>query len=262
MMGEHNRRRREHPDEAQDLGEWYEQCVESLLRKAGFAVQREPNIAGKTPDLHVTRQDGPDVIIECFTKLSDPERTKELIEQGHSSRLWHVSDMHGTLYSRLEQKITKYRELTNSQGYVIAIYDSSHNGHPDTAEALAFSAHTAYITLSADREIIDRGYRDQWSTDERTASLFKLYPHLSGLVYSCWRKEHYYLPNPFADVPVSAEQFPFACVPEAPIINGAIVWEERAALVTDDYVLPPNTWWGQVERLVQAVTRLIEHRRR
>ena len=260
-MAKRNNKRAQ-PSEAHDLADWYEQCVESLLRKAGFAVQREPNIAGKTPDLLVTRKDDPDVIIECFTKLSDPERTKELVEQGHSSRLWHVDEMHGTLYSRLEQKITKYRELSNQQGYVIALYDSTLNAHPDTAEALAFSARAAYITLSADRQVIDRGYRDLWSTTGKSASLFKLHPHLSGLIYSCWRKEHYYLPNPFADVHISAGLFPFACVPEAPIIDGTPAWQERAPLVADDYVLPPNTWWGQVERLVQVVTQLIEHRRR
>ena len=68
--------------ESSEISEWYERCVEWLLRRSGLAVTREPRIGGKTPDLLVTQPGSPDVVIECLVKLADPAHQKELREEG------------------------------------------------------------------------------------------------------------------------------------------------------------------------------------
>jgi hypothetical protein len=260
-MVKRNPNESERPSKSHDVSEWYERCIEWLLRASGMTVQREPHMNGKTPDLLVTELDGPDVVIECLVKLQDPEHAREYREQGHHACGGDIRELHSTLYSRVEEKITKYRGLVEGRSYVVALYNDDCMHWPDTAFDLAFSAHVPYIMISADREVVDRGYDDAWSTAERSASLFQLYPHLSGLIYSRWRKEHYFLPNPSAVAPVSVDLFPFAFAPKMPIVIGEPEWEERAPFVADNYVSPPNTRRGQAELLMQAITRLVEHRR-
>lgn len=80
-----------------------------------MAVQREPNINGKTPDLLVTQLDGPDVIIECLVKLKDPEHEKESIDQGHHVCGGDIRELHSAIYSRVEEKTAKYRKLVNER---------------------------------------------------------------------------------------------------------------------------------------------------
>ena len=251
-MTEHELKAAEY--ERHSVSEWYEQCIEWLLRRRGMEVQREPAINGKTPDLMVRQTHMPDVIIECLVKLKDPEHEKELAERGNHTCGGDIRELHSAIYSRVEEKATKYRNLVNGNGYgyVIAVYDDECGSSLDRAMALAFSAHVPYLRLDSGK-VVGRGYKDLWSTPEKTASLFKLHPHLSGLLYSRWERKHCFLPNPFANVSVPTCLFPFAVIPDSPLLNGTLAWKARAAIVTDEYRLPPNTLWGQVERLVQAL---------
>ena len=260
LLSEYERGRLE--AEASLVARWYERCIEYLLRQSGVSVKPEPNIGGKTPDLLVQQPSGPDVIIECLVRLRNPEHDREFIKTGSHSCGGDIRELHSSVYSRVEEKITKYQRTVGSKPYVVALYHGGCGNSLDTALALAFSAHVPYLSLSKNGNVVDRGYVDMWSTPSKSASLFRLYPHLSGLIYSRWPREHYFLPNPFADVPVPTSLFPFACVPDAPITNGRPGWKERASLVNDDYALPPNTWWGQVERLGQVLSNLIEHLRK
>ena len=259
-MADHKHKQREQTTETHDVSEWYERCIEHLLRQSGLAVQREPRINGMTPDMLINQQDGPDVVIECLVKLKDPAHNTELMERGVHSCGGDVRESHSAIYSRVEEKAAKYRKVADGMPYVIALYNDECMNFLDTAFALAFSAHVPYIRISPDGKVVGRGYSDLWSTPERSAGLFKLYPNLSGLIYSQWERKHYFLPNPFANMPVSADLFPFACVPDAPIVDGEPAWEKRAPLFDDDYALPPNSCWGQVERLAQAIKKLIDHR--
>ena len=203
------------------------------MRRSGLAVQREPRINGKTPGLIVTQPYGPDVVIECLVKLNDPEHERKSLGKVHVCG-GDASQLHSALYSRVAEKATKYRKVVTGRSYIVAVYDGGCMNFPSTALALAFSAHVPCLSVSAEGEVTDTGHIDVWASPERSASLFKLYPHLSGLIYSRWERKHYFLPNPFADTPVSADLFPFACIPEAPSINGEPAWEKRARLVDDN----------------------------
>ena len=161
-----------------------------------------------------------------------------------------IKELHSSLYSRMDGKATKYRDLVDGKLYVIALYHGACHNFIETACHLAFSAWVPYVTFSNDGTVVERGHRDQWSTPEKSSALFELHPHLSGMIYSRWMREHYFLPNPWANTPVSADLFPFACIPpNRYIINGDPAWEERDPLISDDYALPPNTHPAQIERL-------------
>ena len=214
------RRQEEQATETQDVSEWYERCIERLLRQSGLDVQREPCINGKTPDLIVSQPNGPSVIIECFVKLKDLECQRELLEGKVHVCGGDVRELHSTLYSRVENKATKYRNLLDGRPYVIAIYNKGCDDFTDTLLRLAFSAHVPRLSLDPDGNVRGTGHVDVWSTSEKSASLFNLHPHLSGLIYSRRGSEHYFLPNPFTDMPVSPNLFPFPDVPDSHIITG------------------------------------------
>ena len=244
--------------ESIEVSEWHEQCMKWLLRRSGLSVVRKPHINGKRPDLLATQPDGPSVIIECLVKLQYPAHAEE-IRQGVHICGGDIKELHGALYSRVEEKAAKYRNLDGP--YVVAVYDEGCMNYVDTALALAFSAYTPYIKLNSKGDVVGRGHSDQWSTPERSASLFKLYPNISGLIYSRWKREHHFVSNPWANAPVSADLFPFARVPDnPPIIDEKPIWEARDPLFKDEYWLPPNTYWGQIQRLMQSIMKLIDSR--
>ena len=231
---------KEQADEAREISRWHEQYIKHLLNQSGQQVLYEPRINGKTPDLVVTQPGQPDVIIECMARLKDPSHERELFEQGLHVCGGDLSKLYCNLYSRVEEKTTKYRSIVDGHPYVLSIYDDSCLNFLSTANALAFSDHVPYVTLNADGPVVDRSYHDTRYPQDRHLGLFQRYPHLSGLLYSHSEKKHYFLPNPFATVPVSTDLFPFACVPEAPIINGRPAWKQRAQTMTDNYPSAPN----------------------
>ena len=75
-----------------------------------------------------------------------------------------------------------------------------------------------------------RGWKDVWSTEECPAGLFDLYTHCSGMLYS-FNNEHYFIPNPFATVPISPDLFKFASVPKLEL--GGETRFERGPLIHD-----------------------------
>lgn len=242
-------RHEERMDEARSTSKWHEQCIECLLSQSGLEVVPEPSINGKTPDLMIVQYGQPDVIIECMVRMKDSAHEKELLEHGLHVCGGDLSKLYCNLYSRVEEKTTKYRQIVEDRPYVVAVYDESCLNFLDTAYALAFSAHVPYVTFNTNGNIIDRGYEDAWEPEDQSIGLFQRYPHLSGIIYSHWEKKHYFLPNPFAVVPVSDELFPFASVPKAPIIDGEPAWVERKSLMIDNYTSPPYICRHQVEQL-------------
>ena len=243
-------------NEIDAVSTWYEQCVEWLLRQSGLEVEREPCFRGKKPDLLVTLPDGTKVIIECMVKLKDPEHQKEFIEQGFHSCGGDIRELHSAVYSRLQEKATKYRKIAAQKPYIIALYDDECGPYLNKAFDLVFSAHSQRISIDRGGEVVDIGWTDMWSTETQKEGIFYRYPHVSGLLYSRWPREHYYLSNPFASIPDPPDLFPFACMPEAPLLSdGQPAWEQRDRLVHDTYDLPPNTWWRQIESLIELIKR-------
>ena len=241
------------PHEALEFSNWHERCVEHLLHKSGLEVQREPLICGKTPDLLVTPPQGNPFIVECIARLQDPSHAIELTEHG-----WHycggnIRDLHQNIYSRLDHKATKYRDIAEQMPYIISLYDASCMNGINTAIDLVLSPYAPVVTRSADGRIIGKNYHTLWSTPSIPAALFELYPHLSGFIYSRWPREHYYLPNPYATTPIPSDLFSFAQVPELPAHYVQADWRPRRATVVDDYESPPEVWRPQMERLSQAL---------
>ena len=189
--------------ESSEISEWHEQCMEWLLRRSGLTVVREPHIKGKTPDLLVTQPSGQDVIIECLAKLEDPTHAEEKRRGPHTCG-GDIKDLHGLLYSRVKEKAAKYKHLDGP--YVIAVYDDSCMNFINTAMNIAFSAYAPYVELNSMGEFVNNGYSDQWSTPERSASLFRLYPNLSGLKYSHWKRKHYFIPRKLRNSRASPER--------------------------------------------------------
>ncbi len=247
--------------EIAEMSTWYEQCIEWLLKQSTLDARREPRIEGKNPDLLVGQTNGPDIVVECLVKLKDPEHQTELDENSFHSCGGDISQLHSAVYSRLQQKATKYRSLSANRPYVIALYDNECMAGIHKAFHLAFSAHVPYISFDDAGNIVESGYHDMWSTPDREEGIFRLFPHVSGLLYSRWEREHHYIPNPFANIPVSPDTFPFANVPEAPPKGGKPAWQQRGPLLKDTYLLPPNTWWRQAEQLAVTIRELI-HRRK
>ena len=246
--------------ETDEVSGWYERCVEWLIWQSGLSVRREPRIGGQTPDLLVTQPNGTEIIIECLVKMKEPEHAKEFMERNFHMCGGDVRELHQNIYSRLVEKAAKYKGIAAGP-YIVALYDDECMPYVGKAYDLIFSAHVPYLSFDSVGNVVDRGWRDMWSTLEKPEGIFRRYPHVSGLLYSRWPREHYYLPNPLADIPVSADLFPFACVPEAPLLpNGQPIWEQRDRLVRDTYDFPPNTLWRQVELLSRAVGRIIEQK--
>ena len=196
-----------------------------------------------------------------MTRTRDSRCEKLPFGKGYHPAHCNIREAYGTLYGRLDEKATKYRDILGDMPYVIALYDDECViADDDKAYQLAFSVHHAYITIDRNHQVIDKGYTDEWSGTE-TASIFEKYPQISGIIYSHWPSTHYYLPNPFATRPAATCLFPFAHIPEAPNMNGTPAWQERIPTINDDYYFPPNTWWGQVQRLSRAINALANNRR-
>ena len=86
-----------------------------------------------------------------------------------------------------------------------------------------------------DGKITGKLYNTMWTTPDVPAALFELYPHLSGLIYSRWPREHYYLPNPYAINPLQPDPFRFAQVRPLPARYRQPSWRPRPATMADDY---------------------------
>ena len=244
-----------------EMSAWYEQCIEWLLQQSSLDVRSEPRINGKKPDLLVAQPNGPDIVIECLVKMKDAEhQSSDLVERKSHSCGGDIRELHSAAYSRLQEKATKYRSLSAERPYVIALYDDECMAGIHKAFHLAFSAHAPYISYNDAGNVVESGYRDMWSTPDIEEGIFRRFHHVSGLLYSRWERDHNYLPNPFANIPISPDIFPFANVPAAPPKDGKSAWRQREPLFKDTYLLPPNTWYRQAELLALAIRKLINSR--
>lgn len=241
------------PSQAKEFSDWHEGLIEHLAGRSGHHVEREPNISGKTPDLRVTPNQGPTFIIECMARLQDPYHAMELTEHGWHHCGGNIRELHQNVYSRLEHKATKYRHIADDMPYVIALYDASCMNSLDTAVDLVLSPYAPTIVRDAAGKVAGKHYNTLWPQPEIPAALFELYPHLSGMVYSRYPREHYYLPNPYATKRLSTNLFPFARIPE---LNNRYRQHElspRPATVVDDYDPPPEAWLPQMELLANSL---------
>ena len=244
------------PHEAKEFSDWHESCIAHLMDKSSLSVQREPNINGKTPDLLITPHQGKPYIIECIARLQDQSHAFELTEQDS----WHfcggnIQELHQNIFSRLDCKATKYREIAeNNMPYIIALYDASCANSLERAMDMILSPYAPTITRSFEGKVTGKHYNTLWSSQTIPATLFELYPHLSGFIYSRWNKEHYYLPNPYASMPISPDRFNFAEIPKLPRHYQQPDWHPRPATVLDDYISPPEKWMSQMQRLSQMLS--------
>ena len=243
------------PHEALEFSQWHERCIEHLLTQSGLNVQREPEILGKTPDLLATTPSGQQVIIECIARLQDPAHAMQLTETGWHCCDGNIRELHQNIYSRLQHKAEKYREISANAPFVVAMFDASCLNSPDVPLDLALSPYAPTVTRSSDGKITGKLYNTMWTTPDVPAALFELYPHLSGLIYSRWPREHYYLPNPYATNPLQPNPFRFAQVPPLPARYRQPSWQPRPATMPDDYADPPDTWQPQMKRLSKILSQ-------
>lgn len=220
--------------------------MEQLLTNAGLQVQREPLILGKTPDLLVSRPPSHPFIVECIARLPVPSHAEEIAQYGYHFCQGNIADIHQNLYSRLEHKATKYRHIAATMPYVISLYDATCMNSVEAAFDLALSPYAPTVSRDPHGNITGKHYNTLWRTPAIPAALFELYPHLSGLLYSRWPNEHYYLPNPFAERPILPDPFQFAAVPATPP-NYPIAWQPRPATITAQSPPPPQHWLPQLE---------------
>lgn len=242
-----------HPHEAREFSDWHERCIEHLLIQSGSEVQREPLIRGKTPDLLATPPQGKPIVIECIARLQDPSHAIELTEQGRHFCDGSIKELHQNIYSRLDEKATKYREIVEDLPYIIALYDATCTNSLDVAIDMMMSPYAPTVSRASNGRITGKQYNTLWPTQNIPVALFELYPHLSGLIYSRWPKEHYYLPNPYTSSPITPDPFQFAQVPELPGHYMLPAWQPRNAAIIDNYQAPPETWRPQMERLAQTL---------
>ena len=240
-----------HPHEAREFSDWHERCIEHLLIESGSEVQREPLIRGKTPDLLVTPPQGKPIVIECIARLQDPSHAI-------SEQSWHlcggsIKELHQNVYSRLDEKATKYREIAEDLPYVIALYDATCANSLDGALDMMMSPYAPTVSRAPNGRITGKHYNTLWPTQNIPVALFELYPHLSGFIYSRWPREHYYLPNPYTSSPISPNPFTFAQVPQLPKNYMLPAWQPSPAMQIDDYEEPPKTWQLQMQRLNEAL---------
>ena len=147
-----------HPHEAREFSDWHERCIEHLLIESGSEVQREPLIRGKTPDLLVTPPQGKPIVIECIARLQDPSHAIELTEQG-----WHfcggsIKELHQNVYSRLDEKATKYREIAEDLPYIIALYDATCANSLDVAIDMMMSPYAPTVSRAPNGIITGKQY--------------------------------------------------------------------------------------------------------
>lgn len=229
--------------EAREFSLWHEQCVERLFTESGALVVREPEILGKTPDLLVQPHNGTQhFVVECIARLPDPNHAAEMEERG-----WHlcggnIQDLHANVYSRLDHKATKYRAIAQRLPYVIAVYDGTCLNSVQTAVDMMMSPYRPTVERDRDGSIRGRHYNTLWPQQEIPVALFDLYPHLSGLVYSRWPRQHHYLPNPNAERPMDPATMPFADVPPLPNSYHAEGWTPRRATLAGKCPAPPERW--------------------
>ena len=246
-------RREVQPQEALEFSNWHERCIEYLFSKSGYEVKREPQIMGKTPDMLVTPQDSQPFVVECIARLQDPDHALELTETGLHVCSGNIKELHQNIYSRLEQKATKYRNIAETMPYVIAFYDASCMNGIDTAVDLVLSPFAPTIEFSKNGAIKDKHYNSLWYTSEIPVALFELYPHLSGFIYSCWPGQHYYLPNPFTTNLLSNNIVQFAEIPSLPTDFNQSYWTPSRNIVMDDFESPPITWQSQIRLLHETM---------
>ena len=240
------------PKQSRDFSRWHEECMEHLLTQSGLSVTREPNMAGKTPDLLVQGKAGQPFVVECIARLPDPQHAAEMDATGHHVCNGGICELHANVYSRLDQKATKYKEIAKTMPYIIALYDGSCLNSLQTAVDMTMSPYRPTIERAEDGRVTRRHYNTLWSSQEIPAALFDLYPHLSGLIYSRWPREHHYLPNPNALRPVSPDNLPFASVPPLPASRQPATWNPRPATLNDSWQEPPEQWLNELRHTSDA----------
>ena len=228
--------------EALEFSRWHEECVTHLLVESGLQVVREPEIMGKTPDILARGPDAKPFVIECIARLPDPAHLDEMERYGHHVCNGNIDELHANVYSRLDHKATKYREIARHLPYVIALYDGTCLNSVRAGIDLAMSPYQPTVERSDNGSVKGKHYNTLWRDQEIPAALFSLYPHLSGLIYSRWPREHYYIPNIEANRPVSPRLLPFASVPALPPEYRRDGWEPKPATVPDRYAGPPSRW--------------------
>ena len=133
------------PQEAKEFSDWHERCVEHLLHQSGHHVKREPLMMGKTPDLLATPPGGQPFIVECMARLQDPEHAREMAQQGWHDCDGNIRELHRNVYSRLDEKATRYRAIAQEMPYVIALHDATCNNGISTAVDLVLSPYAPAI---------------------------------------------------------------------------------------------------------------------
>ena len=231
---------------------WHEDCVARLLSASSFDVKKAPHIQGQTPDIIALHPNGTEVVVEGVARMKDEESVRaerELHEKGYTSgppgTESKVGDDIYPLYQRTVEKATKYKELTSDLAFIIAIYNSNFWEFGDHhLFQIAFSAHALFVTFMHSQsddgqKVVDRGYRDQWSKEQREG-IFHRFTRVSGLLYTRFTgDQHLYCPNPYAEVPLRTEMLPFAAVPKPPLIGGKPAWDERDATIHVEVPTPP-----------------------
>lgn len=234
------------PRKARDFSKWHERTIEGLLTHSGLNVRSEPNMDGKTPDLLATPQEGQQFVVECIARLPDPRHAAEMEQNGFHVCDGDIGSLRANIYSRLDQKATKYRQIASAMPYVIALYDGSCLNSLQTAIDMTMSPYQPTLERYEDGTVRNRRYDRIWQAQEIPGALFELYPHLSGLIYSRWPKEHWYLPNPRATRPVDPAHLPFAAVPALPYQYRTQGWQPREATLADTSPEPPQEWLSQL----------------
>ena len=228
--------------EAREFSRWHETCMEHLLLQSGLTVTYEPLMSGKTPDLLVRAPGDAPFIVECIARLPDPEHADEMERTGCHVCNGNIGDLHANVYSRLNEKATKYKDIASKMPYIISLYDGSCLNSLQTAVEMTMSPYQPTMERGDDGSVRGRHYNTLWSNQEIPGALFDLYPHLSGLIYSRWPREHHYLPNPNADRQIDPALLPFASVPALPAQYQPQAWRPRPATVADTCPEPPAQW--------------------
>ena len=238
------------PRQARDFSRWHEKCMEHLLMQSGLTVTYEPLMLGKTPDLLVRPPGNAPFVIECIARLPDPDHADEMERTGCHVCNGNIEDLHTNVYSRLDEKVTKYRDIASKMPYLIALYDGTCLTclNPlQTALDMTMSPYQPTLERRQDGSVRGRRYNTPWPSGQQIpGALFELYPHLSGLIYSRWPREHHYLPNPNADRQVDPALLPFASVPALPAQYQPQMWRPRPATAADTFHRPPAEWERQL----------------
>ena len=189
------------PQHSGILAEWHESLIEYLCQRSGLQTTREPIIDGKTPDILVEPPKGQSkIIIECIYRQRNPccPNGTWTVQPRH----YHTTSLEAdyqAIYSRLEEKATKYDSILLNTAYIIALYDDECViAHHDRAFDLAFSHIEPHLHIHSDRTVT-RHQNDLWSSEQQEG-IFHKYPQVSGMLYSYWPRQHFLLPNPMANI--------------------------------------------------------------